>query len=60
MFTIPPFQLMAYLGFFAGFLLYIGVSDILPEAHANHPSRATLALTVAGAALVFLVSRAAI
>jgi ZIP family zinc transporter len=24
-FTIPPFQLMVYLGFFAGFLLYIGV-----------------------------------
>ncbi len=50
-------QLLIYLGFFAGFLLYIGASDILPEAHANHPSRLTLLLTVAGTVFIFLVTR---
>ena len=40
LFQVPPSVLILYLGFFAGFLLYIGVSDILPEAH----SRATPAI----------------
>ena len=44
-----------YLGYFAGFLLYLATSDILPEAHARHPSRLTLAATVAGAAMMWLV-----
>jgi len=60
-FTIPPFQLMVYLGFFAGFLLYIGVSDILPEAHSRAGPGVALkliALTCAGAAFVFAVVRA--
>ena len=60
-FTIPPFQLMVYLGFFAGFLLYIGVSDILPEAHSRAGPGVALkliALTCVGAAFVFAVVRA--
>ncbi|MEV0387891.1 ZIP family metal transporter [Nonomuraea sp. NPDC050643] len=47
--TIPDGALGAYLGFFAGFLLYLATSDILPEAHT--PRRATgwtLMMTVAG------------
>lgn len=44
-----------YLGYFAGFLLYIASSNILPEAHAGHPSRATLGLTVLGAGFMWLV-----
>ena len=59
-FTIPPFQLMTYLGFFAGFLLYIGVSDILPEAHSRAgPGVAMklIALTCCGAAFVYTVVR---
>lgn len=57
-FHVPDKELLLYLGFFTGFLLYIGASDILPEAHANHPSRSTLLLTVAGTALIYLVTRA--
>jgi zinc transporter ZupT len=53
LFTVPDAGLMVYLGGFAGFLLYIGASDILPEAHAEHPSLGTFALTVAGAGLIF-------
>ena len=59
-FAIPPFQLMVYLGFFAGFLLYIGVSDILPEAHSRAGPGVALkliALTCCGAAFVFAVVR---
>jgi len=50
--------LLLYLGAFAGFLLYIGASDILPEAHANHPSRLTLVTTIFGAALMWVLNRA--
>ena len=42
-----------YLGFFAGFLLYLATSDILPEAHARHPSRLTLVCTVGGMAAMY-------
>jgi len=54
-FTIPAGLLGLYLGFFAGFLLYLATSDILPEAHSPHPSRTTLMCTVAGAAIMWLV-----
>lgn len=49
--------LVLYLGFFAGFLLYIGASDILPEAHSKHSSLKTILLTVAGTALIFIITR---
>lgn len=49
--------LVLYLGFFAGFLLYIGASEILPEAHSKHSSYATIVLTVIGAAFMFGVTR---
>ena len=52
---VPDIVLSAYLGFFAGFLLYLATSDILPEAHAHHPSRLTLTSTVAGLALMWAV-----
>ncbi len=55
--TIPDSWLPVYLGFFAGFLLYIGASDILPEAHSEQSTRTTIALTVLGAAFAFAVTR---
>lgn len=48
--------LLGYLGFFAGFLLYIGASDILPEAHSERSSPLTVVLTVFGTALVLVLS----
>lgn len=57
LFTISDAWLVLYLGFFAGFLLYIGASEILPEAHSKHSSYSTIALTVLGAAFIFLVTR---
>jgi len=53
--TIPPHVLGLYLGFFAGILLYLATADILPEAHASHPTRLTLACTIAGAGFMWLV-----
>ncbi|MDB5169172.1 MAG: permease [Candidatus Saccharibacteria bacterium] len=57
-FTLSDANLVLYLGFFAGFLLYIGASDILPQAHEENSSRRTIALTVLGTAFIFLVTRA--
>ncbi len=59
---VSPPVLMLYLGFFAGFLLYIGASDILPEAHSQNQSSTTLsliALTCLGAAFIFVVAHLA-
>jgi ZIP family zinc transporter len=56
LFSVPDDVLLGYLGAFAGFLLYIGASDILPEAHAEHPSLATLSLTVTGVAAMYGVT----
>ena len=54
-FTIPEPTLGLYLGFFAGFLLYLATSDILPEAHTPHPSLTTLLCTVTGAVFMWAV-----
>ncbi len=56
-FTIPDNLLQLYLGFFAGFLLYIGASELLPEAHSHHSSYKMLFLTIAGVFFIFLVTR---
>lgn len=60
LFAIPASLLMIYLGFFAGFLLYLAVSDILPEAHSRASPRMSvriMALTAIGAAFTLVVSR---
>ena len=57
LFHVPESFLVLYLGFFAGFLLYIGASDILPEAHSKHSSFSTIGLTIAGTLLIFIVTR---
>jgi ZIP family zinc transporter len=62
LFQVPPSVLVLYLGFFAGFLLYIGASDILPEAHSQNRSGKALgliSLTCLGAALIFITVRLA-
>jgi zinc transporter ZupT len=56
-FHIPDSVLPLYLGFFAGFLLYIGASEILPEAHSKHSSYQTIATTLLGVLFIFGVTR---
>ncbi len=57
---VPPEMLMLYLGFFAGFLLYIGAADVLPEAHSRSKPGMTaglIVLTCLGAEFIGLVVR---
>jgi ZIP family zinc transporter len=59
-FRVPPSWVVSFLGFFAGFLLYIAAGDILPEAHSRASPRVTLllvALTSLGAAIIFVAIR---
>jgi ZIP family zinc transporter len=56
-FRIPETVLVGYLGFFAGFLLYLGASDLLPEAHSQHSSYKLLGLTILGIVFIFIVTR---
>lgn len=45
-----------YLALFAGFLIYLATSHILPEAHANHPASSTILATLVGVVLMFAIS----
>ena len=49
--------LVRYLGFFAGVLLYIAASNIMPQAHTKSASYTSVALTVSGALFMFIVTR---
>jgi zinc transporter ZupT len=57
LFNISATGLVLYLGFFAGFLLYISASSILPEVHKDKFSWPTFGLTVLGTVLMFYVSQ---
>jgi len=58
--SLSEATLAIYLGFFAGFLLYISASNILPQAHSEKSSRKTIALTVIGVFIMFLITRIAV
>lgn len=47
--------LALYLSMFAGFLVYLATSHILPEAHSRHSSRATLVSTISGVVAMFIL-----
>lgn len=55
--NLPEKALVIYMGFFAGFMIYIGAADILPEAHRKKSSRGTIILTVLGALLMLVIAR---
>ena len=55
-FQLPATVLPWLLAFFAGFFLYIGASDLLPEAR-EHKSPLVLIATAAGMLTVFAVTR---
>ncbi len=54
--TVPEDVLGAILGFFAGFFLYVGAAELLPEAHRRDSSRWVAVATVAGAVAIYLFS----
>lgn len=55
LFRLPEQGLSIVLALFAGFFLYIGASDLIPESHHAHPKFLTTAMTLAGAAVLYLV-----
>ncbi len=58
-FTLPESALSLVLAMFAGFFLYIGASDLVPESHHAHPRFLTTIMTVIGVAVLFVVIRLA-
>ncbi len=44
---------------FAGFFLYIGASDLVPESYHEHPKALTTVMTVLGVAVMFVAIRLA-
>ena len=53
--TISDPILGLYLATFAGFIIYLATSHILPEAHSRHPSKLTMLATVIGAVAMWLI-----
>ncbi|MBL1075773.1 ZIP family metal transporter [Nocardia sp. 2] len=55
---VPTELVGMYLGYFAGFLLYLATADILPEAHAGKPSKWPMLCTLGG--VLFMLGVAAL
>lgn len=53
--TLAEDKLRFVLAIFAGFFLYIGASDLVPESYHNHPTWKTTFMTVLGAGFLYLV-----
>jgi ZIP family zinc transporter len=56
--SVSEHSLGQLLSVYAGFFLYMGATDLLPEAH-EHPSGKRVALTAAGFVVTFFIARAA-
>lgn len=52
-FSVSETTLGVILAIFAGFFLYIGASDLLPESHHSHPTAWTTFATVLGVAVLY-------
>ena len=52
---VPPGALAIVIAAFAGFFLYIGASELLPDSHHRHPRAWTTIATLLGAALIYAV-----
>ncbi len=53
-FSIPSAALGLIVALFAGLFLYMGASDLIPESHHAHPKFLTTAMTLLGAAVLYL------
>jgi ZIP family zinc transporter len=49
--------LAIYLGFFAGFLIYLAAGDILPQAHSEGSSKRAIGMTIVGVVLMYIITR---
>ena len=55
-FTIPDPILGGMLATFAGFFLYVGAAELLPEAHRHEGSRLVIVATLVGVLAIFLLT----
>ena len=53
LFRVPEHSFALVLALFAGFFLYIGASELLPESHHRHPKLVTTLLTLLGALVIY-------
>ena len=53
-FTVHEKNLALIISLFAGFFLYIGASDLIPESHHAHPKFLTTAMTIIGAGVLYI------
>lgn len=58
-FSVTDTALVLLLAAFAGFFLYIGASDLLPESHHAHPVKWTTFATVLGIVTMYVIIRSA-
>jgi zinc transporter ZupT len=54
LFDLPVDRFGPALAIFAGFFLYIGASDLIPESYHAHPKFLTTAMTLAGALVLYV------
>ncbi len=55
--TIPENYLILFLPFFAGGFLHLGSSDLLPQAHEKNDPLVSIAFTLLGFLLIFVITR---
>ena len=51
--VISDSAIALYLAAFSGIVIYLATSHILPEAHANHPTRVTMLATLTGVLIMW-------
>jgi zinc transporter ZupT len=56
-FSLSESALAIYLAFFAGLILYISASNLLPQAHSEQAGYRSTGLTVVGVVFMFIVTR---
>jgi len=54
-FTVQATTLSLILALFAGFFLYIGATDLLPESHHRHPKVLTTIMTLIGMVVLYTI-----
>lgn len=59
MLSLSQAHLALIVAAFAGFFLYIGASELIPDSHQRHPRPWTTVATVLGVAVIYLVIRLA-
>jgi ZIP family zinc transporter len=53
--SVSDSTLAIILALFAGFFLYIGASDLIPEGHHSHSKILTTVMTILGAAILYAI-----